>query len=91
MAGVDTVIGRGYVDSKNMFVFGCSGGGVLHGVDGRSHDRFAAAVSLCPVINWMSFVGETDGAGWYGNFEKPFWEDPSEVSASARRSCMSVR
>jgi len=30
------------------------------------------------VIDWISFVGETDGAGWYQNFEKPFWEDPSE-------------
>ncbi|MBC7672116.1 MAG: S9 family peptidase, partial [Polaromonas sp.] len=25
MAGVDTVIGRGYVDTKNLFVYGCSG------------------------------------------------------------------
>ena len=78
MAGVDTVIGRGYVDTKNMFVFGCSGGGVLTARTVGHTDRFAGAVSLCPVINWMSFVGETDGAGWYGNFEKPFWEDPSE-------------
>ena len=29
MAGVDTVIGRGYVDTRNLFVYGCSGGGVL--------------------------------------------------------------
>ena len=29
MAGVDTVLGRGYVDPKNLFVYGCSGGGVL--------------------------------------------------------------
>ena len=28
--------------------------------------------------DWISFVGETDGSGWYRNFEKPFWEDPSE-------------
>ncbi len=25
MAGVDTVIGRGYIDTKNLFVYGCSG------------------------------------------------------------------
>ena len=25
-------------------------------------DRFAAASSNCPVINWLSFVGTTDGA-----------------------------
>jgi dipeptidyl aminopeptidase/acylaminoacyl peptidase len=41
-------------------------------------DRFAAASSNCPVINWLSFVGTTDGPGWYKNFAKPFWEDPSE-------------
>ena len=26
----------------------------------------------------MSFVGTTDSPGWYRNFAKPFWEDPSE-------------
>src|SRR5678815_2710130 len=78
MAGVDTVIGRGYVDTKNMFVYGCSGGGVLTAWTVGHTDRLAAAASLCPVINWLSFVGETDGAGWYMNFDKPFWEDPSE-------------
>lgn len=78
MAGVDTVIGRGYIDSKNLFVYGCSGGGVLTAWTVGHTNRFAAASSNCPVINWMSFVGETDGAGWYQNFDKPFWEDPSE-------------
>jgi dipeptidyl aminopeptidase/acylaminoacyl peptidase len=78
MAGVDTVLGRGYVDPKRLFVYGCSGGGVLTAWIVGHTDRFAAAASLCPVTNWMSFVGTTDGAGWYENFEKPFWEDPSE-------------
>lgn len=78
MAGVDTVVGRGYVDTKNMFVYGCSGGGVLTSWTVGHTTRFAAAAALCPVIDWISFVGETDGAGWYENFEKPFWEDPSE-------------
>ena len=78
MAGVDTVVGRGYIDTKNMFVYGCSGGGVLTSWTVGHTTRFAAAAALCPVIDWISFVGETDGAGWYQNFEKPFWEDPSE-------------
>ena len=78
MAGVDTVLGRGYVDAKNMYVFGCSGGGVLTSWTVGHTDRFAAAAALCPVIDWISFVGQTDGASWYQNFEKPFWEDPSE-------------
>ena len=78
MAGVDTVINRGYIDTRNLFVYGCSGGGVLTAWTVGHTDRFAAAVSQCPVINWMSFVGTTDGASWYNNFEKYPWEDPSE-------------
>jgi dipeptidyl aminopeptidase/acylaminoacyl peptidase len=78
MAGVDTVIGRGYIDTKNLFVYGCSGGGVLTAWVVGHTDRFAAAAVQCPVINWISFVGQTDGPGWYENFDKPFWEDPSE-------------
>ena len=78
MAGVDTVLGRGYVDSRNMFVFGCSGGGVLTAWIVGHTNRFAAASSNCPVVNWMSFVGTTDGASWYYNFAKLPWEDPAE-------------
>lgn len=78
MAGVDTVIGRGYIDTNRMYVFGCSGGGVLTAWIVGHTDRFAAASANCPVINWLSFVGTTDGPGWYRNFAKPFWEDPSE-------------
>jgi dipeptidyl aminopeptidase/acylaminoacyl peptidase len=78
MAGVDTVINRGYVDPKNMFVYGCSGGGVLTAWVVGHTDRFAAASSECPVTNWLSFVGTTDGSGWYYNFAKFPWEDPSE-------------
>lgn len=78
MAGVDTVVNRGYIDTKRMYVFGCSGGGVLTAWIVGHTDRFAAASSNCPVINWLSFVGTTDGPGWYRNFAKPFWEDPSE-------------
>jgi dipeptidyl aminopeptidase/acylaminoacyl peptidase len=78
MAGVDTVIGRGYIDPKNLFVYGCSGGGVLTSWIVGHTDRFAAASANCPVTNWLSFVGTTDGASWYYNFAKLPWEDPSE-------------
>ncbi|MCE9602624.1 MAG: S9 family peptidase [Gemmatimonadetes bacterium] len=78
MAGVDSVIGRGFVDTKRLYVFGCSGGGVLTSWIVGHTNRFAAASANCPVTNWMSFVGTTDGAGWYQNFEKLPWEDPSE-------------
>ncbi len=80
MAGVDTVIGRGYIDERNLFVYGCSGGGVLTAWVVGHTDRFAAASSNCPVINWLSFVGNVDGnpLRWYADFEKLPWEDPSE-------------
>ena len=78
MAGVDAVIAKGSIDTTNMFVFGCSGGGVLTAWTVGHTNRFAAASANCPVINWMSFVGTTDGSGWYKNFDKLPWEDPSE-------------
>ena len=78
MAGVDHLLEKGFVDEQNMFVTGCSGGGVLTAWVVGHTDRFAAASSNCPVIDWVSFVGTTDGASWYHNFEKLPWEDPSE-------------
>ena len=78
MAGVDLVVERGYIDEQNMFVYGCSGGGVLTSWVVGHTNRFAAASANCPVTNWLSFVGTTDGAGWYRNFEKFPWDDPSE-------------
>ena len=78
MAGVDAVLAKGFVDPQNMFVTGCSGGGVLTAWIVGHTDRFAAASANCPVIDWLSFVGTTDGASWYYNFEKLPWEDPTE-------------
>jgi dipeptidyl aminopeptidase/acylaminoacyl peptidase len=76
--GVDEVIARGYIDERNLFVYGGSGGGVLTAWIVGHTDRFAAASSNYPVIDWLSFVGTTDGASWYRNFDKFPWEDPSE-------------
>ncbi len=78
MASVDTVVNRGYVDTKRMYVFGCSGGGVLTSWIVGHTNRFAAASANCPVIDWLSFVGNTDGASWYRNFAQLPWVDPSE-------------
>ncbi len=78
MAGVDTMLEKGFVDEQNMFVTGCSGGGVLTAWVVGHTDRFAAASANCPVIDWVSFVGTTDGASWYRNFDELPWDDPSE-------------
>jgi dipeptidyl aminopeptidase/acylaminoacyl peptidase len=79
MAGVDTVVGRGYIDASRMYVSGCSGGGVLSSWVIGHTDRFAAAAVRCPVIDWLSFAGHTDIPLFtYSFFKKPFWEDPSD-------------
>ncbi|HXF06447.1 MAG TPA: S9 family peptidase [Blastocatellia bacterium] len=80
MAAVDAAIAKGYIDEKNLFVCGGSGGGVLTAWIVGHTDRFAAAVSMRPVINWHSFVGTTDGASWYDQFQKFPWEDPMEYA-----------
>jgi dipeptidyl aminopeptidase/acylaminoacyl peptidase len=78
MAGVDTVVGRGYIDTQSMYVGGCSGGGVLSSWVIGHTNRFAAAAVRCPVIDWLSFAGETDIPLFtYNFFDKPFWEDPT--------------
>ncbi len=78
MRGVDEVIARGYVDEKKLYVYGCSGGGQLTAWIVGHTDRFAAASANCAVTNNVSFVGMTDGASFYWNYRKMFWEDPSE-------------
>lgn len=78
MAAVDTAVAKGWIDEKNLFVCGGSGGGVLTAWIVGHTNRFAAAVSMRPVINWHSFVGTTDGSNWYRQFQKYPWEDPME-------------
>jgi len=79
MAGVDTVVGRGYIDQTRMYVGGCSGGGVLSSWVIGHTNRFAAAAVRCPVIDWMSFAGQTDVPLFtYNFFETPFWEKPEQ-------------
>jgi dipeptidyl aminopeptidase/acylaminoacyl peptidase len=79
MAGVDTVVGKGYIDTTRMYVSGCSGGGVLSSWVIGHTDRFAAAAVRCPVIDWISMAGHTDIPLFtYSFFKKPFWEDPSD-------------
>jgi dipeptidyl aminopeptidase/acylaminoacyl peptidase len=80
MAGVDAALAKGFIDDRNLFVCGGSGGGVLTAWIVGHTDRFAAAVSMRPVINWHSFVGTTDGASWYNQFQKYPWEDPMEYA-----------
>jgi dipeptidyl aminopeptidase/acylaminoacyl peptidase len=79
IAGVDTLVGRGYVDPTSMFVGGCSGGGVLSSWVIGHTTRFAGAAVRCPVTNWMSMAGQTDVPLFaYNFFDAPFWEKPEQ-------------
>jgi dipeptidyl aminopeptidase/acylaminoacyl peptidase len=59
-SGVDAVVAKGYIDANNLFVTGGSGGGVLTCWTIEHTERFRAAASLYPVINWYSFVLTSD-------------------------------
>lgn len=77
MSGVDAMLAKGFIDEKQLFVTGGSGGGVLTSWIVGHTDRFSAAVVAKPVINWYSFVLTADFYPffykyWFG--KKP-WED----------------
>ena len=88
-SGVDAVIAKGYVDDKNLFVTGGSGGGVLTAwMIGRTN-RFRAALAFYPVINWYSFALTADMApmavsNWFPGFP---WDNVQNYES---RSLLSV-
>ncbi|GAB5534546.1 MAG: S9 family peptidase [Rubricoccaceae bacterium] len=80
MSSVDAVIERGYIDMDRLYITGGSGGGVLTAWTVGHTDRFSAAVSAKPVINWTSWMLTADsyvyGAKYW--FENLPWEDQDE-------------
>jgi len=74
MSVVDEVVARKYVDDKRLFVTGGSGGGILTAWIVTKTDRFAAAASIKPVINWMTMALSAD----IGAYVRRHWirEDP---------------
>ncbi len=52
MSGVDEMLKRPYVDARNQFIGGGSGGGVLTTYAIANTDRFRAAAALRPVTDW---------------------------------------
>lgn len=89
MSGVDAVIAQGNVDTRNLFVTGGSGGGVLTAWIVGKTDRFRAAVVTKPVINWTSFALTADQAVYFHRYWfKAFpWEDQADYW---RRSPLSL-
>ena len=78
MSGVDAVLTLGYVDEDNLFVTGGSAGGAMTAWVVGKTDRFRAAVSEKPVINWISKTLTADN--WYNYYNNRYaglpWEDP---------------
>lgn len=89
MSGVDTVIAKGYIDEKNLFVTGGSGGGILTSWIVGKTDRFRAAVAAKPVINWYSFALTSDAYPYFAKYWFPGfpWDHPQEY---LRRSPLSL-
>jgi len=89
MTGVDAVIEQGFVDEKNLFVTGGSGGGILTAWIVGKTDRFRAAVSAKPIINFTSMMFTSDFPNGFVPywFAKPPWED---VDAYWRHSPLSL-
>lgn len=77
MSAVDYAIEEGFAEEERLYVTGGSGGGILTAWIVTHTDRFRAAVSAKPVINWNSFVLTADGAEFFQRywFAHPPWED----------------
>ncbi|MEA3052039.1 MAG: hypothetical protein QOG72_942 [Sphingomonadales bacterium] len=77
MAAVDAAIAGGFADPDHLYVTGGSGGGVLTAWIVGKTDRFKAAATQKPVIDWASFALTSDNpaifsAYWFGKYP---WED----------------
>lgn len=78
MAAVDAAVADGVADPDNLFVTGGSGGGVLTAWIVGKTDRFKAAATQKPVINWISEALTMDATPFTSRywFDKRPWEDP---------------
>lgn len=82
ISAVDTAISQGFVDPERLFVTGGSGGGVLTAWIIGKTNRFRAAATQKPVIDWTSFALTADNPAvysryWFGQYpwenQEAFW------------------
>jgi acylaminoacyl-peptidase len=80
MSCVDALHERSSVDPARMYVTGGSGGGVLTAWIVGKNERFAAAVSAKPVIDWTSHALTADEYPFFVRywFPGPPWEVPEQ-------------
>ena len=69
MTVVDEVVAQKYADPERLFVTGGSGGGILTAWITTKTQRFAAAASIKPVINWMTMALAAD----IGQYVRRHW------------------
>ena len=76
MSGIDALINKGIIDDKNLFIAGGSAGGIATAYAIGLTDRFNAAVSSKPVINWLSkpLTADSMVGQIYHQFPGPPWE-----------------
>lgn len=77
---VDQAIALGIADPDQLYVTGGSGGGVLTSWIVGKTNRFKAAATQKPVINWTTQALTADGTGYFGLYwigSRP-WEDPQK-------------
>ena len=80
---VDQAIALGIADPDALFVTGGSGGGVLTSWIVGKTNRFKAAATQKPVINWQTQALTADGPAFFGPYwlgAQP-WEDPERYWA----------
>ncbi|WP_108791784.1 prolyl oligopeptidase family serine peptidase [Erythrobacter sp. Alg231-14] len=78
MSIVDHTVTLGIADADRLFVTGGSGGGVLTSWIVGKTNRFRAAATQKPVINWTTQALTADGTGYFGQYwlgARP-WENP---------------
>ncbi|MEM6849416.1 MAG: prolyl oligopeptidase family serine peptidase, partial [Pseudomonadota bacterium] len=83
MAAVDAAVAAGYADPDNLFVTGGSGGGILTAWVVGQTNRFKAAASHKPVINWTTMALMADAYAYFGRYwmgAQP-WEQPEQYWA----------
>ena len=80
MSCVDALLARGSVDPARMYVTGGSGGGVLTAWIIGKNQRFSAAVSAKPVIDWTSHVLTADEYPFFVRYWFPGmpWDVPEQ-------------
>jgi dipeptidyl aminopeptidase/acylaminoacyl peptidase len=75
LAGMDEVVGRGWVDTTRIFIGGCGAGGMTTAwAIGRSR-RFAAASVRCPGNDWLALSPGSLGAETPAFFSLPWRQD----------------